>query len=117
MVIQSSPTPREASRSPRSVARTRSHFDAFDRQALEVGAGVVGVEHLAVEEGLLAARRRGRDVGRGQRQRLCGIAPDIFAIHFVYERLGVRTGLELAPADVLGDEPEIVTLEWIGGVL
>ena len=39
--------------------------DALDVEAREVGLGVGGIEDLAVEEGLHAARRRGRDVGGG----------------------------------------------------
>src|SRR4051812_10166546 len=117
MVIQRSPSPREASGSRRAAARARSHLDALDRQALEVGARVLGVEDLAVEEGLLAARRRFRDVGCRQRHRLGGGAPEILAVHFVYKCLGIHARLELAPADVFGDEPEIVTLERIGRVL
>src|SRR5262245_25994369 len=45
------------------AARRRSHFKALDGEALEIGAGIVGIEDFAVEEGLLAARCRGRNVG------------------------------------------------------
>src|SRR5437762_3578350 len=60
-----------------------SHFGALDRQALEVGHGVFGVEDLAVEEGLLAARGRRGDLLRGNVQRLCGLAPQILALDFL----------------------------------
>ncbi len=52
----------------RATAAISADFDALDRQALEVGARIVGIEHLAVEEGLLAARGRRRDLGRPARR-------------------------------------------------
>src|SRR3981081_23844 len=98
-VIQRSPSPRAGKARAARRARPRSTLDAFNGQTLEVGARIVGIEYLAVEEGLLAARGRTWDVGRGQRQRLCSVAPEILAIHFVYEGLGVRARVERAPAD------------------
>ena len=49
-------------------------------EALEVGRRILRIEHLAVEEGLLAARGRGRDVGRRHAERLGGLAPDVLAV-------------------------------------
>src|SRR5262249_13866295 len=95
----------------------RSHLDALDGEALEISRRILRIEHFAVEEGLLAARGRGRDIGGRHRERLCGLAPEILAIDLAHERLGVGRRLELAPTNVLGEEPEVVTLEWIGGVL
>src|ERR1700687_3280706 len=76
--------------------RLRSHLDALDRQALVVGGGLVGIEHLAVEERLLAARGRRRNVRGGDAESLGGLAPQILAVHFPDERLAVETGLVLA---------------------
>ena len=48
-----------ASREPAALRRGphwSQTVDALDRQALEVGLRIVRIEHLAVEEGLLAAR-------------------------------------------------------------
>src|SRR6266705_3597481 len=94
-----------------------SDFSALDREALEIGRWVFGIEDFAVEEGLLAARCRGRNVGSLDRERLCGFAPDVFAVDLVNQRLHVGLRFELAPADILGDEPKIMALEWIGGVV
>ncbi len=63
-------------RSEGSAGRVRrgpacsSDLDTLDRQALEVRVRIFRIEHLAVEEGLLAARRRGRNVGRRDAERL-----------------------------------------------
>ena len=43
------------------------------------------------------------------------LAPQVLAVDLADQRLGVGAGLELAPADVLGEEPEVVALERIGG--
>src|SRR5262245_53795217 len=43
-----------------------SNLDALDRQALEVGAGIVRIEQFYVEERLLDARRGGRNVLGGE---------------------------------------------------
>src|SRR3982074_2025166 len=47
-----------------SSVTSGSHLDALDRQALEVGGRVGGIEHLAVKEGLLCARGRRREIRR-----------------------------------------------------
>src|SRR5262245_5215407 len=94
-----------------------SDLDALDRQALEVGARIVRIENLAVEERLLAARRGGRDVLGGNTELLGGLAPHVLAVHLGDERLGVEAGLELAPPRVLGDEPQVMALERIGRVV
>src|SRR6185436_14119754 len=72
---------------------------AFDRLALEVVHRVLRVENLAVEEGLLAAGLRGRDLVRRHRQRLGGLAPHVLAVDLADQRFGVGADLELAPAD------------------
>src|SRR4051794_9575438 len=94
-----------------------SNLSPFDRKALEIGQRIFGIEYLAVEERLLAARRRGWNVGSLDREFLGGGAPDVFAVDLVYEGLHVGLRFELAPADILGDEPKIMALEWIGGVI
>src|SRR5712672_926092 len=60
-----------------SSVTSGSHLDALDRQALEIGRGVGGIEHLAVEKGLLAARGRRRDIGGDDAERLGGLAPQV----------------------------------------
>src|SRR5262245_31877347 len=87
---------------------------ALDREALEVGAWIVGIENLAVEEGLLAARGRGRNLVGRHTEILCGLAPKVLAVHLLDERLGIEVRFELAPADVFGEEPELVALERVG---
>src|SRR5262245_5939010 len=94
-----------------------SDLDALDRQALEVGARIVRIENLSVKERLLAARRGGRDVLGGNAELLGGFAPHVLAVDLGDERLGVEAGLELAPARVLGDEPAVMALARIGGVI
>src|SRR5262249_52707195 len=43
--------------SPEGVRRPGgSSFEALDEEALQIRVGVLGIEHLAVEEGLFAAR-------------------------------------------------------------
>ena len=61
-----------------------------------------------VEAGTLARR---------DAELLCRLAPEVLAVDLGDQRLGVDVCLELAPADVLGDEPEVMTLERIGGVV
>ena len=53
----------------------------------------------------------------GDAQRLGRVAPDILAVDLVDQRLDVGRRLELAPADVLGEEPGVVALEGIGRVV
>src|SRR5687768_7995393 len=86
----------------KAVPRECSDFDALDRKTLQVRGGIGRIEHLAVEEGLLAARTRFRNVGRGNAEPLGGLAPEILAVDLVDQRLDVGGRLELAPADVLG---------------
>src|SRR6185295_19722216 len=94
-----------------------SDLRALDRKALEVGDRIFRIEDLAVEEGLLAARGGGRNVGGWDVQFLGGLAPDVLAVDLADQRLGVGAGLELAPADILGEEPEVMALERVGGML
>ena len=75
--------------------RVNHDLDAFDREALEIGGGIFGIENLAVEEGLLAARGRGRDVGGGNAERLGGFAPHVLAVDLLDQRLGVGVGSNL----------------------
>src|SRR5713101_893879 len=98
------------------AVRLRSDVNTLDGQRLEVRRRIFGIEHLAVEEGLLAARLGGRDIGGGNAQGLGGIAPDVLTVDLGDQRLGVIAGFIFAPADILGEEPEIVTLERIRGV-
>src|SRR3954468_10850829 len=96
------------------AAQARLNLHAFDREALEIGGRIFRIEDLAVEEGLLAARGRGRDFRRRDGQLLRRLPPQVLAVHLANERLDVVASLVLAPADVLGEEPEIVALERIG---
>src|SRR3954463_2425488 len=57
-----------------------SNLDALDRQRLQIGTGIFGVEHLAVEERLLAARGRRRDVGCRHAKLLGSFLPEILAV-------------------------------------
>src|SRR5206468_5652573 len=57
----------------------RLDFGALDAEALEVGRRIFRIEDLAVEEGLLAARLRRRDIGRRDLELLGGLAPKVFA--------------------------------------
>src|SRR5262245_22147718 len=98
-------------------AADSSDFSALDGEALEVGARVVGIEHLAVEEGLLAARGRFRDLVGRHAEVLGGRPPDVLAVDLLDQRIGIDVGLELAPADILGDEPGVVALERVGRVV
>src|ERR1041385_2351116 len=89
-------------------------FCALDRQALQVGDRIFRIEHLAVEERLLATRLgRGNLVGRDG-ELLGGVAPNVFAIDLRDESFRVGADLELAPADILGEEPEVVARIGIG---
>jgi hypothetical protein len=54
----------------RRAARFGSDVGTLDGQRLQVGRRIFRIEHLAVEEGFLAARLRGRDIGRGNAERL-----------------------------------------------
>src|SRR5215211_2946888 len=101
----------------RGHSLSASDLDALDREALQVSGRVVRIEHLAVEERLPAARRRGRDLIGRDAEILCRLAPEILAVHLADERLGVQRRLELAPPRVFGEEPEIMALERIGGVI
>src|SRR5215813_1923770 len=94
-----------------------SNLDALDGQGFQIRGRIFGIEHLAVEEGLLAARRGRRDVRGGNAKLLGGLLPEIFTVDLGDQRLGVEAGLELAPADILGKEPEIMALERIRCVI
>ncbi len=63
------------------AARFGSDLNTLDRQRLQIRSRIPGIEHLAVEEGLLAARGRGRNIGSGNAQLLGGVLPEIFAVH------------------------------------
>src|SRR5262245_43097504 len=64
-------------------------FEALDAEALEIGLGVLRIEDLAVEEGLLAARGRSGNGGLRHRQRLGRLAPHILAVDLLDQRLGI----------------------------
>src|SRR6185312_2455134 len=70
---------------------SKSDVNTLDRQRLQIGRGIFGIEHLAVEEGLLAARGRGRDIGRGNAELLRRVLPEILAVDLSDQRLGVVT--------------------------
>ena len=55
------------------AARLGSDVDTLDGQRLQIRRRIFRIEHLAVEEGLLAARLRGRDIGSGDAELLGGI--------------------------------------------
>ena len=58
-----------------------------------------------------------RDVRRGDAERLGRLAPQFLAIDLIDQRLDVGRRRELAPAHVLGEEPDLVALERIGRVV
>src|SRR4051812_30963762 len=89
------------------AARFGSDINTLDRQGLQIRSRIFRIEHLAVEEGLLAARGRSRDLGRGDAERLGRVAPHIFAVDLADQRLAVEARLVFAPADILRHEPEI----------
>src|SRR5712691_973788 len=97
------------------AALLSSDLNALDGQGLQIRRRILGIEHLAVEEGLLAARLRRRNIGGRDAHFLGRLAPEILAVDLADQRLGVETRLVLAPADVLGEEPEVMALERIGG--
>src|SRR6266702_6670851 len=106
-----------AGRMQRRAALPGSNFNTLDGQVLQIRSRVFRIEHLAVEEGLLAARGRGRDFGSGNAELLGGLLPEILTVDLADQRLRVEAGFVLAPADILGEEPEVMALERIGGVV
>src|SRR5205809_704358 len=89
----------------------------LDRQTGEIGGRILGIEDLPIEEGLYAARRSsgdliGRDADRRRRP-----APEVLAVDLRDQRFGVEVGWQVAPALILGQEPEIVASERIRGVI
>src|ERR1700712_3230373 len=96
---------------------TRSDLDALDGEALEIGRRIFRIENLAVEEGLFAARRGRWNVRRGDVELLGGLFPKVLAVDLGDQRLGVEGRVILAPADILGDEPEVVALVRIARVV
>src|SRR4029453_6988266 len=99
------------------AARFGSDLNTLDRQRLQIRSRIFRIEHLAVEEGLLAARGRSRNVGSGDSHRLGSLFPEILTVDLGDQRLGVEARFILAPADVLSEEPEIVALERIGRMI
>src|SRR6185369_10179833 len=95
--------------------RAPSDFDALDRERFQIGSRIFGIEHLAVEEGLLAARGGGWNLRGCDTEGLGSIAPHVFAVDLADQRLAVEGSFIFAPSDVLGHEPEIMALERIGG--
>jgi hypothetical protein len=87
------------------------------REAARADQTSTRIEDFAVEEGLLAAGRRGRDIARRHAERFRRVAPQILAVDLSDQTLGVVVRLELAPANVLGEEPEVMALERIGGLV
>src|SRR3954463_1335804 len=72
------------------AARFGSDINTLDRQGLQIRSRVFRIEHLPVEEGLLAARGGSRDLGSGDAQRLGGLLPEILAVDLGDQRLGVE---------------------------
>src|SRR5262249_34392857 len=97
----------------RSVAR-HSDFRALDRQRFQICDRIIRIEDLAVEEGLLAAAVTLGSVT--ETESLCGLEPEIAAVRFGHQGLGIDGRFELAPADVLGDEPGVEALPGVGDV-
>ena len=95
------------------LACSRHHATFLICRRGEIGLGIRGIEHLAVEEGLLAARRGLGNVGVGGADVLGGLAPQVLAIDLADDRLGVEVSRQLAPALVLGEEPQLVALVGI----
>src|SRR3954453_3718034 len=104
-----------AARLPRGPAG--SDFDTLDGKRLQIRRWIFRIEHLAVEEGLLAAGGRGRNIGRRNAELLGGVLPEVFAVHLFDQRLAVEAGLVFAPADILRHEPEVMALERIGSLV
>src|SRR4029077_10305881 len=102
---------------PAQAAPQTSNLDPLDVEALEVSAGIVRIEDVAVEKGFLAARFRGRDIGGCQVERLGRVAPKILAVDLGDQALRVVSRFIFSPTDIFGEEPEIVTLERIRGVI
>src|SRR5215204_1975859 len=69
-----------------------SDLDALDRQALQVGRRILGIEHLAVEEGLFAARGRDWNLVGLDAEVLGGFAPKVFAVDLLDQRLDIDVG-------------------------
>jgi hypothetical protein len=59
----------------------------------------------------------GRNVACGDTERLRRLTPEIGAVDLIDEGLGIGVRVELAPAHVLGNEPQVVRLEGEGGVI
>src|ERR1700716_2207760 len=70
-IESASPCSKE-SRTQVHAASLGSDVNTLDGQGLQVRRRIFGIEHLAVEEGLLAARGRGRDIGSGNAEFLGG---------------------------------------------
>src|SRR5450631_3062290 len=76
---------------PRAAVPLRSDVNTLDGQGLQIRRRILGIEHLAVEEGLLAARGGGRDIGGGNAELLGRVLPEVFAVDLGDQRLGVVT--------------------------
>src|SRR5260370_3791787 len=90
----------------------RSDLNTLDGQGFQIGRRIFRIEYLAVEESLVAARLGGRDIGCGDAEILGGFLPEVLAVDLGDQRLGVVARFVFAPADILGEEPEVVALIW-----
>src|SRR6478752_8047200 len=70
-----------------------SDLNTLDGQGLQIRCRIFGIEHLAVEEGLLATRGRGWNVGRGNAEVLGRLLPEVLTVDLGDQRLGVVAGL------------------------
>src|SRR5262245_58945488 len=96
---------------PASAASAWS--DALDREALEVLLRFRRIEHFAIEEFFDATRRRLWNLGRRHLELLRRRPPQVLAIDLRDQRLEVFLARELAPSDILREEPQLVALVWI----
>src|SRR5436190_9245342 len=86
----------------------RSNVNTLDGQRLQIRRRIFRIEYLAIEEGFLAARGGGRGVRGGDAEFLRGVLPEVFAVDLGDQRLGVVARFIFPPADILGEEPQIV---------
>src|SRR5258708_20277072 len=58
----------------------RSDLNTLDGQGFQIRRRIFRIEHLAVEEGFLAARLGGRDIGCGDAEILGGFLPEVLVV-------------------------------------
>src|SRR6185295_1958445 len=87
--------------------------DPLDREALQVLLGLRGIERFGIEEFFDATRRRPGDLRRRHLQLLRRRPPQVLPVDLRDQRLEVFRARELAPSDILREEPQLVALVWI----